>query len=424
MRAPEVLVEESGHHRGHLLDGLAHGGQRRTAGRRRAGVVEADDGDVVRHPSAPFPQHLTHPLGHQVVGREHPVHVGVFGQQSGHRGHAAVERESALGDGYVRMSPARHRVAEPGEPVLAGVDAQWPRDGDDPSAAPVQQMVGGHPGAVPVGQVDIAERHRARRPGEEHRGQASVGEQRRQRVVGVGGDDERAVRAALPQIVQRLLSRLRGVGEHQQRVHRPGTQVVHHAGDDQAEERVRQHPCREGVPLLAGDVARAGDDERDRLGPSCHQRPGGPVGSVSGPFDGLADRVLKGGIDALDAVDDAGDGGAGHAGLPRDVLKRGGPSAHVSSLSARRHEGIERSLAPRHRGVPTLVSAPLERNHPQPREPRWSPDITELPQNIRLLTSHRETIHGTRVTTLDAVFTRMKHASARERSPHLQPFTF
>lgn len=57
MRAPEVLVEESGHHRGHLLDGPAHGGQRWTAGRRRAGVVETDDGDVVRHPSAPFPQH-------------------------------------------------------------------------------------------------------------------------------------------------------------------------------------------------------------------------------------------------------------------------------------------------------------------------------------------------------------------------------
>lgn len=113
-------------------------------------------------------------------------------------------------------------------------------------------MFGGEACPVPMGEVDIAERNGPGGAGEEDGGQTRTGEQRGQRVVGVGGDDERAVGTPLPQVGQHLVPGLRGLGEHQQGMHRPRTQVSHDTADDASEEGVREHPCGEGVLLLPG----------------------------------------------------------------------------------------------------------------------------------------------------------------------------
>lgn len=163
-------------------------------------------------------------------------------------------------------------------------------------------------------------------------------------------------------------------------------------------------------------------------------------------FDGLAHRVLNGGVDGGNAVDDPGHGGTRDAGLPCDILQRGGPSVHARTLSVQRSDVIERSLEPRcHTGTrshrrsrrrsagASRATAPARRSlsceHLLKTIIHGSVDFVEpihplTTANFALVDLQRATICGTPATTLDAVFTRMKHASARERSPHLPPFTF
>ncbi len=191
----------------------------------------------------------------------------MFGEQPLHRAFAAVLGEVPLDARDVRVAVAGHRLAEAGQAVLGGRDSGGAADHDHPTATPPVEVVGGEAGSVAVREIHVADRDRARRPGEQHCGQADFDQSGGQRVVRVGGDEDRAVGAALLEVADHLVPRLGGVGDHQQGVQSARTQCADHAAEGAAEERVGEDAVPGLVRALDG-AADTGEHQGDRTGPA------------------------------------------------------------------------------------------------------------------------------------------------------------
>ncbi len=142
----------------------------------------------------------------------------VFVEQPGHGRLAALLGEVAGHARHVGVAVAGHRLAETRLALHRGEHVERPGDGGDPFAAARDQVVGGHPGAGAVGEVDVGDGDRLVGAGEQHDGGARLGQHRREGVVGVGGDQDRAVDVALADVVDDLGPRVGGLGEHQHQV--------------------------------------------------------------------------------------------------------------------------------------------------------------------------------------------------------------
>ncbi len=253
-------------------------------------------------------------------------------------------------------------------------------------------MVGGQPGAVAVGEVDVADRDRVHGPGEQHCGQADFDQPGGQRVVRVGGDEDRAVGAALLEVADHLVPGLDGVGDHQQRVQPEGAQRADHPAEGPAEEGVGEHAVP-GALLVLDLLGHAGEDERDRAGPAGDERAGGAVGDVAGGGDGQADALLDVGVDVADPVDHAGHRRPGDPGDPGHVLQGRGPGGGGS-------QGITHSgfySTPKERSLLLLAGAPGGTDGPPGAAGRPLCDSSTC-HGLRLRTPVTESGHGAVVT--------------------------
>jgi len=269
-------------------------------------------------PPAVLLQHGQGALGHQVVRREHPVHVRSLGQQPFHGRASTGDGEVALRPGHVRVAVHRHGRVEPGQPVLAGHRAVRPGDRGDVPAAARHQVVGGEPGAQLLVDVDVAQRHRPRRPGEQYGGQPGVGQHSRQRVLGIDRDHQAAVHLAAAQVADQLRAGLGGVDQHQHQVAVVRAQVAHHAGQGAAEERVGEDLAGERL----GERLGGGHGQGHQAGTPGHQGTGRAVGHVAGGGDRLLHDALDLRVDVARLVDDPGHRRPGHPGDPRHVIQR------------------------------------------------------------------------------------------------------
>ena len=130
-----------GHGGAHHPGGLPDGGQGDLAGGGGRAVVVADQGEVVGDPEAAFEQRAERPGGHQVVGHEDRVEVGVaFEQQPGGPGDAE-HREVAGHPEPVVQSGVVHRGPPAGQPVGRRRQVGRPGDRADPAPTALNQLL-------------------------------------------------------------------------------------------------------------------------------------------------------------------------------------------------------------------------------------------------------------------------------------------
>ena len=314
--------------------GWHDGRQRRMAGRGGGDVVVTHHADVTGHRSAQPVDHLDHPEGRQVVGRDHPVEIWKPTEKSfccfdsaGGGEIAVFHRGGVRGAGRGASADFGHRIPPTLQPVPAGHHVR--RSGDHADAPPpgVDQVAGCQVAAEPVVDVDVAEPVQVlQRASDEHRGQPGVQGVPLPDVGPVVGHHDRAVDQAGPQVS-----------------HDPVRSVAATRGQqDQLEVRVVQadgdaldHRPEEGV--AADPPVRFRDHQCDRIGPLGDQGPGRTVGHETQFGDRCPDRGHGPGTDPTAAVDGSGRGRPGHAGGLRDVVQ--GRSAAAGRHDIEPHVG-------------------------------------------------------------------------------------
>ena len=122
--AGDQVEQHVGHRLAQFDGGLADRGQPGLLADRRRSVVEADDSNLVGHGDPPPIQHRQGAAGHQVVGREHAVEVGLAVEQLDHPGDAAHHGEVSVGHRPGRSTGVIERPLPAGEPIrLAGTSS-------------------------------------------------------------------------------------------------------------------------------------------------------------------------------------------------------------------------------------------------------------------------------------------------------------
>jgi hypothetical protein len=291
-RRADLAHQEVDRGLGHLLDGLANGGQLGPDGRGQGRVVEAGDGQVAGHVQAHAMGDGHRGGGHVVVGGEHRGGAGVLREQDlgGVEAGPIVEQalhDEAFVDGQARI---RHRVPEAGQPTRAGGLVGMTDDESESLVAEAQQVARHHAGRLAVVDADGTEALVGLSAGDRDRGHAASRDHVDQRArIAEGRWQDQAVDAVGQQFLDDLPFVLVGLA------------LLHHQLDVGQSGLVQQ--ADQKLAQVAGGRVAVQDADA-RLLAAC-QVPRRLVRGVVQGGDGGIDQFARAGAHIGGAIDDA-----------------------------------------------------------------------------------------------------------------------